>query len=295
MKVLVSAYNAAYRPGVMGGEFLADVGKSIQMLKKPFASAQKLIKDIANAKHSPVRRERLIRTDVISNRVASAWLERQHGWIPICQDILGIVEQTTKKVAKHRERIVARSGERVHFVSEARAFDMTLTSAYKADVVAKLDYSASFQGGVIYELVNSSKADELMANFGFRSSDLPTTAWEIIPLSWVVDYFVGIGDWLQVISPDPRTQVLGNWVTEVINSLKETTLGDVAFRTPSGVLKNAGPGGSSVIEDQLVNRYTNLLPPDFPMVRHSITPLHSVNLAALTTVKISNMLRSFRR
>lgn len=290
---LIQAYNKLNGPAVMGGEFLSDLDKTIGMMRKPFASAQKLIKDIASAK--PKKRMRILKSGQIPKHIADAWLERQFGWIPVCMDLFEIIEQVTQKVTTHRERRVARSGTKNPLKTESWAYGQTIAGGYKADICMQLTFQAAYNAGVIYDIVNRTTSSELMGRFGFRGRDLPSTLWEITPLSWVVDYFVGIGNWLEAVMPNPDVEIQGNWVTEVIKQSKTTGLFNVTCRSPIGTLLQAGNGGSSDIETQLVNRYVHCTLPPLPQLAKTLSPLHSVNLAALSCSKIISQLKALRR
>jgi hypothetical protein len=48
---------------------------------------------------------------------------------------------------------------------------------------------------------------------GLSVEHLPSILWEVVPLSFVADWFYSTGDWLRAIQPNPTVQVLGGYVS----------------------------------------------------------------------------------
>lgn len=159
-----------------------------------------------------------------------------------------------------------------------------------------LDYKASFNAGVVFDIVNQSKTQDLMGKLGLRARDLPSTVYEATPLSWVVDYFTNVGTWLQAMTPNPDIEIQGTWCTESIIQIKKTETGNVRWLSPSGVWKNnVGYAGASTVTDKRYARYVNqpLPPPEF-----RVTPLgtfQTANLLALSCQRIVSTLKAAMR
>jgi hypothetical protein len=47
----------------------------------------------------------------------------------------------------------------------------------------------------------------------FGLTELPLTAWELVPFSFVVDWFVNIGDWLEALTPKLGIKILSEGYT----------------------------------------------------------------------------------
>lgn len=70
--------------------------------------------------------------------------------------------------------------------------------------------------------------------FGYRLSDIPGTLWELMPWSFVLDWAVNLGDYIESLFTDVVTGVKGQWITtidtvEVKRTVTSTTL---AVATP---------------------------------------------------------------
>jgi hypothetical protein len=70
---------------------------------------------------------------------------------------------------------------------------------------------------------------------GLRLADVPSSLWELVPLSFIVDRFVSVGAWLDAIVPKPGVTIKGSWTTR-------TSTGDqVQTRLPSDIVISGYP------------------------------------------------------
>jgi len=62
------------------------------------------------------------------------------------------------------------------------------------------------QMNIVYRVNNAN-------HFGIGLYDALPTAWELIPYSFVVDWFIGVGDWIQACMPNPHVSHLASSAT----------------------------------------------------------------------------------
>lgn len=293
---LIQAHSKANEPAIFTGEFLADFASTIGMMRKPFAKAQDLINSLQNMKKNkrrikPGRGRAAKSLEALSN----GHLELSFGWAPLFSDIFKVAEMSSEKLGNERQRKVARSHIELRLDSKSEKNGATFWSNIETRVEMSLRYQATYSSGIVYEIVNRSKSADLIGRMGLRARDLPSTAWETVPLSWAIDYFLGVGNWLQAMTPNPEHDFRGSWVTETIRQHKETYLSNARWRSPSGVWKSdVGSPGFSHQDDQLFSRYVNLPLPSIPILSHELATNQTVNLLALTCQRIVRGLKSLR-
>lgn len=286
---LIKAMNKVKSSNLLGGEFLSDLDKTVSLLHRPFGNALELCRKMVKAKRKLTRRGTRG-----TKAAAQSWLEYQHGLVPLFLDISELIEKGTQDAQFPATRYVARGMESIDRKSTGGKTGMSICTGFSADVVATLHHTVSCHAGVIYQVVNRSTAGDLAKFYGLRGRDLPLTLWEITPHSWVVDYFVGVGDWLQAITPDPDIDIRASWSTMKDNSSRVTSLKEVFLHKPSGARQSVGSAGDSVIEHDIVTRWANPTLPNRPMLQKGLSALHSANLGAVTVSKIISTLHSLK-
>lgn len=298
---VVNAYQRMNAAALCTGETLRDLDSTIQMLRSPFKGVTNLVRKILTTRGRMLKRTRrsgakAARTtrDLLKAN-SDAWLEHRYGWKPLLLDIDAIAEEMHRKIDAVVTRRVARSEERVSR-SASMVFDASAVAQRTG--VNYLTEEVRVCVGVIY-LVENRQASDIVGKFlGTRPRDLPATVWEMIPYSFVADWFVNVGSWLQAVTPDPHARVIGSWQTTITNTVRTCQCDrwwwDQPIQ-PSGYLRNMGYGGSSVRSDTTIERVPNPGLPSTPVLtRKPLSVLHSVDALTLSTQQILKGLRLVR-
>lgn len=154
--------------------------------------------------------------------VSGKWLEVRYGWTPMLYDLEGTLSALN---AIHYPRFTARglskaSGD--HVTTGSFPID-TGASSLDWEVTQSFDHSA--RAYALYTVdENWFRAHKLGALCTFQ------TAWELVPFSFVIDWFVDIGQWLQAIEPRAGIKILSTGVVlrtdyERVARVKSTSSG----------------------------------------------------------------------
>lgn len=289
---LIKAHAKAKESNLLLGEAVATLGQTVSMLKSPFGAARGLIGKISGLAKQKTKRLGPQRA------MAESWLEYRYGWRPILGDIRTIKDQVqTQMLSNNGGRKVARS-----MLKEDRYFEGPAVASGNPGLgtltigahTVSLRVRAS--SGVIYELLVDSARGRLSRAAGMRVSDIPSTMWELMPWSFVVDWFVGVGDWIRAIAPDPTFRLLGNWVTVVQirnDSHRDckwsVTIGSYPVTTYKGSF-NAGIH-EEVTVTRSVNQNISFIPP--PKV-NTLSLDNILDGLALASGEVSQLLRTIR-
>lgn len=276
---LVQAYAKMNESALMIGESLADFGATVGMLQRPFRSATELASRMV--KEVNLRKKKTSRS--AKQAAADAWLEYRYGWRPLLMDTEKIISETHKNRQKsERSRLVARSGftlqEKVSGSipeqdGSTAGYYLYWTGAYSSEVTQRVS------AGVMYSVLNGTSTMALDKFMGSRARDVVPTMWELLPYSFVVDWFVGVGDWLQAISPDPKIVVIDNWVTIVEETITRCNASSSRPMTASTMAGNLG--GSERISRRYIRVCGNSLP-NTPVRKLSAYKLNVVDGLALS-------------
>lgn len=120
--------------------------------------------------------------------VASGWLELQYGWLPLLSDVYGSAEWLAQKQSREiRNKVAA-----LHHL-ELNDFTRTpLGGGYVCDVLRESNTIFDYKGVVWFATSGAELASLKQA--GLTNPIL--LAWELLPYSFVVDWFLPVGNFL---------------------------------------------------------------------------------------------------
>lgn len=165
---------------------------------------------ILNRKGNPVYRyfhtEGKLDGDMALNRAksaANAYLVGRYGVTPLLRDL----ESAQKFLLKtHPKRSTARGRiVRSDTVSHDAVLTIDVSSAVLRRQTTRI-YEERY--GILYE---SDLLSQMTAGLGL--SRPLSTAWELVPYSFVIDWFVNVGSWLDAIQPSLSFKTLSAWVS----------------------------------------------------------------------------------
>lgn len=295
---LVKAYAKMNQASLCSLETVKDLGETIQMLKHPFQGSIDLCKRMLKYK-----KKRLGKTTASAIRASSdAWLEYRYGWSPLLMDAESIIDGVHKiRTPDEKRRYVARAGLQKVVEGDPPKTVRTPVSGTPGGIT--LECSSHFKrtvrvsAGVMYDRRDQTPTEKLNELLGTRARDLPASLWECIPYSFVVDWFVGVGDWLQAVTPNPTVNVLGNWITTIQES-------DVSYYDIKGSLYvGTSPAATHVCSlgntrvtmfsfDRAVNQAITTLPVPKPPYVSSVK--HVVDGIALSSGRVLEFLKGLR-
>jgi hypothetical protein len=182
--------------------------KSVLFLERQDRSALPLLKRVlAAARHRGYLRpggfKRLVRDFGIGiATIASTWLGYRYGVMATLYD----VESWMSAFAKRN---------RYRFTVSLKSESLTDSGWVFQNTNVWRDYyrrtsrkrTTITTAGVLIDTRSLTMSDRLGGNH------LATSAWELVPYSFVLDWFVEVGTWIQAIEGNLRCQPLGSWLT----------------------------------------------------------------------------------
>jgi len=196
-----------------GGVFLGELGEALHMIRHPAAQLRKEV-ELYFGRLKKVERYR--RSTNRRKALNDLYLEATFGWSPLIGDIRGGFEA----LLQHRTAMP-------HDITRVRAVSKVEENSFTHD-------ANTFNGGNVHivsdirrrKLVSTkctagikTTTDGHQANWkdvlGLKPEDFLPTAWELCPWSFLVDYFVNIGDVIDAYSLVQRHWSWGNYTTRV--------------------------------------------------------------------------------
>lgn len=236
-------------PDVMGLVELAELKKTAKMIPDMVARAQDLLRTLA--RH---RRYRKSSARNILEYVGSQYLGARYGITPLIGTLNDLTRSIADDTIRRPKRLTSRGfSDTGQYGSSWADKDGGCTGTYLCKYTGQKYLSSSVRAGVLYEHTLS------FDKYGLSIQQLPSAAWELLPYSFVADWFLNAGDFIAAVTPKAGVRVLSSWTTVetrvdfqqrmhtvvgTIPSGYEVTCGRTSDTAATRVLKTRTPGAS---------------------------------------------------
>lgn len=225
----------------------------------------------------------------LADAASSYWLQARYGWMPLYYDIKGHVAAFSKE-AKRLPWLQARGTASASFSNT-----QSLTAGYSGwggyvgftyDIVRTADVVV--RTGVYFE-DQASRDFRVMSDLGLTLNHLPSVVYELTYMSFVLDWFIDVGTWLQAIAPKPGIRYLGAWTSETQRLTSRKVL--------TGSFQNPGTQATASFwsSDELLNakryrRVQGIQHSIFPASGTGLSTIRSISAAALSFQQLKRLL-----
>jgi len=197
------------------GVMLGELKETLDMLRHPLRD---LVNNLGHFCSQKVWGKN--RAKALSQLGSSEWLRARYGILPAVKDLVTIQNLFYVR-AKRQANLLKR---RRSFVHELEQTDVGNYSNIPVDTGFSGSLGVICTGlqlrtrrvrtchsSVYFQYLSElDRVQDLLFEFGMHPRQLLSIAWELVPLSFIVDRFCNIGPWLQAISPHPSLLLLGN-------------------------------------------------------------------------------------
>lgn len=136
--------------------------------------------------HRKYLENRVPKRDHMSQFAASSWLELQYGWTPLLLDVYGSAEYVAKLLHDSSVDLIVKA------TGKGSSTDTYLNAGEQSTAVAN---------AIVKHIVHLKVSDPLLRNSAALGLTNPlNVAWELVPFSFVVDWFLPVGDMLNSLS-----------------------------------------------------------------------------------------------
>lgn len=271
------------------GTFMAELNKTIDMIDSFQTNVFRRANRIVSAR----------RSDIAARGIAAfseTWLEGRYGWRTLAYDLNDIREAIDKinnsewsnlgrayaSYSDVGEYSYSNNYAVVHYRPRSQ---ITSNNRSTMQYVFTQTAEREARAGAIVELV--------LENIAFV--DPLVTAWEVVPFSFIIDWFTNMGDAIKASSPFASGDLQGVWYSErdTVVSQMETTA--VPYWLNSNSTVTGTTSGTSTIRYKTYQR-SEVSPPLFDLsFRLNLDWQKLVDLAAIIALRYLGLLREISR
>lgn len=291
---LIKAHAKIRDAQIMTGEIMSQIGMNLNMLIHPFQGARKHLAQAAKsaAKHYGKTARSVARAN------ASAWLEYRYGLTPFLLDSRSAISMVRNSQTTLRKRRLVVRASHVLSDSSSKTFeDVPVSPLWGWTASGALLTASKVAGhaGVIFGQRDRTRAEQLSEDLRLGADSIIQTGWEIVPFSFVADWFISVGPWLEAMNLPPSISILGNWVTTRIDLDWGVTSSSVKMSVNSAPWIISGSGGTSNNTfRQSVRRCNQSLPTTPPIKTSMVSVLHATDGISLSMNSILKSLKALR-
>lgn len=261
---------------------LGEIKETIELLRNPISS---LLRAFSKAPGPYPGMHRL------ADAMGGSWLTWWYGIYPLYQDICSAIKliqnpPSSKGLGMRRMRASVRSSDS----KTTSTMTGVLSFQFNADETTETMRKAS---AVVYYRLNLSGISKFEGPriLGFAYDQIPANLWELVPFSFVVDWFYDVGAWLSNLTPSGSVQYVGNSVSQKVTCRFRSTPGNAYYCTPSYPVLNIRPSVYSS-ETNVLYRVVNQPVPAMPVFRGFLSLRNAITSTALLW---ANMPKSWQR
>lgn len=190
-----------------GSTFAGELRETLAYLRNPFATGLRLASSVERklsknlgAPWKPgllAKRYDLRDSASVPREVANLAAEYMYGLRPLVKEVEEILDRLQNGHKRHtpRERVGAKETLVVPVTWATPIVEAGLSYTANVRALIKVDVKA----GALYHFAHS--IDAVNRGWGIRLTDLPATAWQLMPLSFVYDWFWGVSSFIKALTP----------------------------------------------------------------------------------------------
>jgi hypothetical protein len=261
----------------------AECRQLVKLLASPKATAQKIVAAAVKTRGKSIVAGSKSVVKSAADLASDLWLQYQYGVRPLVSTLNGVIDAMSRYRKSHRwtargnqslSRTRVTSGTATYWVAD---FFWTRTDVHEIKVRA----------GILLE-----EEVRLSNNLGVDASGMLSLPWELIPFSFVADWFINVGDFISGIVPFVSKRPLGSWYT--LEETVTSTWTVVGVGSPKGAwtLVRAATGtftGTRRTKKRVVNLPgpSVVFKPDSPL--HVLSDKRAIDSAALVFQRLGRV------
>lgn len=273
---------------------VAEAGKTVDTFASYLKDAVGLIRACKRGQFSNAwrRMPKWQKIKRMTGTVRDQWLRYRYGIRPLMYEVSAATDAFAALQAKGPPRRTFR-GKASPYEHKSTGGFTTSNQWGVRNYAQSIDGIATAYAGALCDLPLDQSGQEYRA---FGHDEFLSSAWELVPFSFVVDWFTNTGDWLSALEGDHNVRMLCSWATLRVQSTSEVHYVNLE---PSQLAVSSGFSETRIetSNKRVDNLYRFANPPlqALPRINIRLDALKGIDLVALFGKKPGTTTRGYRR
>lgn len=263
---------------------IAEIHQLINMVRHPLQVHYSLFRSIMSKKRASYAKAK--KANALTQWAASNWLQYRFGVRPLVSSVNGILETVKNRTSKLRR--TCRGSYSMSATSQNSGLDVRLLHDIAWEDVT--EHKFSVHAGILVEDIVSTAG-----KLGFDASNMLALPWELVPYSFVADWFANVGDFLYSVIPSVSIHPLSTWYTMRSELTRTLRILSATIHDPSAYDSVSAPHETRTCKQINVNRIPRLPSPGITFKPRSIQKVSSDLRTADTFALVANLANTLFR
>ena len=237
----------------------------------------------------------------INSAFAETWLEARYGWRTLRYDLEDMVS-AQQKLSELKTHLVRGYATESNAVTRTINNSSTVSTVFQRVNQVEVGSKFGWGTGILkQDLTYTKHAGALLEAYvgDILNVDPLVTTWEVIPFSFIVDWFTNIGEIAQAYSPFAQENLVGCWVTarEELRTYATITVAskvDTVNNENNPILSGAGVISTCETLKTTTTRYA-VSPSASLTFRLNLNPEKLVDLASIFFLRYVRVLKELQQ
>jgi len=241
---------------------LAELRQLLMMLRDPLQKGHKLFDKIKSASNRGFGRKSAVRglADGV-DYASSMWLQWRFGVRPLISSVNGVLKALSEFKSR-TARQTSRGQASTSAESSSTVNNVFVGSSYYVDYTMQTSDTYRCECGV-----NIDEVITLSQHLGFDTSSLLALPWELVPYSFVADWFANVGNFLYAVYPSVTSKPAASWTKKVRRYT--TVYNIVGSRPQSGWSLTRAPYETRSTTVEITERIPGIIGPSIAFKPHA--------------------------
>jgi len=265
---------AAKSPSIALGPFFGEIEQTFELLMKP----AKAVRIILGKRYAKALQKRIVGKR-LDRYLADWWLEYRYGVMPLALDIDSALKEVDR-VRREALQTFRSSAKFPHMepIYGGGSFDVSYFRFYYS---TKVTYKRKVGSGIMMKFGSGS-------DLGTDLHEYPSRTWELIPFSFVLDWFITVGDAFQNITPN-HGKLYSDWLTSLSETVLELKILSAQRRVGDWTVHNDLYGSYARYREFHMQREINNSQITWPLPAKGLNFVRTADAIGLSLATISNV------